>query len=84
MKKKVPIFSAEAKKIIIDLHSELMISDNNWHQFKNNKYRRAAESITAALSQIANSGKEEDIEKLIEQSLLWIREEIKDPGCPSH
>ena len=84
MKNKESVISPEAKKIILDLHSELMINDNNWHQFKSNKYKRAAELLTAALSQIANNGKKEDIENLIEQSLLWIREEIKDPGCPSH
>ena len=77
------VLSLAANKLIKELHSELMISDNNWHQLKNNKYRRAAELIICALSQIANNGTKEDIEKLIEQSLLWIRGEIKDPGCPS-
>ena len=84
MKRKNSIWTPEAKKLIFDLHSQLMINEGNWHKFKSNKYRRAAELLAGALSQIVNNGKEKDIEALIEQSLLWIREEIKDPGCPSH
>ena len=84
MKNDSSLYSVQVKKLILDLHSQLLINDRDWHKFKSNKYRRAAELIASALSQIANNGKGEDIEELIQQSLLWIREEVKDPGCPSH
>ncbi len=73
----------EIINLIRSLHSELVLKDNNWHKLKNNKSRRAAELLVSALSQIVNNGKESDIEELIEQSLRWLREEVKDPGCPS-
>ena len=81
---KTEMWSNEVKKLISDLHANLTLSDKDWHKSKNNKYKRASELLASALSQIANNGKPEDIEKLIEQSLLWLREEVKDPGCPSH
>ena len=84
MKSQETIFSNETNKLISDLHSQLMINEKNWHKLKNNKYRRASELLVSALSQIANNGEEKDIKEIIEQSLLWIKEEIKDPGCPSH
>ena len=76
-------WSDEVINLINSLHSELMLKDSNWHKLKNNKSSRAAELLVSALCQIINEGKESDIEDLIEQSLKWLREEVKDPGCPS-
>ena len=76
-------WSIEIINLIRSLHSKLVLKDDNWHKLKNNKSRRAAELLASALSQIVNEGKESDIEDLIEQSLRWLREEVKDPGCPS-
>ncbi len=78
------IWTSDTKKLLNALRSELVLNDGNWHKYKNNQSRRAAELLISALSQIINSGKRTDIEDLINQSLLWIKEEIKDPGCPSH
>ena len=77
-------WSPETKSLIKDLHSELILNNDNWHKLKSNKSRRAAELLTSALSQIIHDGDACDIEALIKQSLLWIKGEIKDPGCPSH
>ena len=84
MAKNSTIWSSATKNLVSSLHSELILNHNNWHKFKSNKYKRSAELIASALSQIINNGKDKDIEDLIEQSLKWIREEAKDPGCPSH
>tara|TARA_B100001250_G_C19204679_1_gene530933 strand:+ start:217 stop:471 length:255 start_codon:yes stop_codon:yes gene_type:complete len=77
-------WSPKTELLIKDLHSELILNNNNWHKLKTNNSRRAAELLTSALSQIIHGGKTSDIEDLINQSLLWIRAEIKDPGCPTH
>ncbi len=84
MTKKNSLWSNQTKNLIGLLHTELTLNNNNWHKLKTNKYRRSAELIASALSQIINGGEDKDIEDLIEQSLKWIREEAKDPGCPSH
>ncbi len=84
MKKNKSIWTNRTEALINDLHTELRLSNNNWHKYKSNKYRRAAELLASALSQIIRNGKEADIEALIQQSLCWIREEVTDPGCPSH
>ena len=78
------IWTLETKELINALRSELVLNNKNWHAHKTNNSRRAAELLTSALSQIINGGQRADIEDLINQSLLWIKEEIKDPGCPSH
>ncbi len=77
-------WTSQIKDQVTQLQKELILNNKNWHKFKSNKYRRSAELIASALSQIINDGKDKDIEELIEQSLKWIREEAKDPGCPSH
>ncbi len=83
MTQKKAFWSNEIVNIISSLHSKLVLKDDNWHKLKNNKSWRAAELLASALCQIVNEGKDSDIEALIEQSLRWIREEVKDPGCPS-
>ena len=80
---KKAFWSNEIIHLINSLHSELVLKDNNWHKLKNNKSRRAAELLASALCQIIHGGEESDIESLVEQSLRWLREEVKDPGCPS-
>ena len=84
MDKRQALWSKQTKDLIKDLHNEILIDDKNWHKLKGNNYNRAAELLVSALSQIINNGERSDIEALIKQSLLWIKEEIKDPGCPKH
>ena len=67
-----------------DLHSRLTINEKDWHKFKGNSDRRAAELLAGALLQLLQDGHSEDIEALINQGVLWVRGELKDPGCPRH
>ncbi len=67
-----------------ELHDEISLNNFNWHKFRGNKKRRSAELIISAFSQLINDGDEAEIEDLLNQAILWIKEEIKDPGCDSH
>ncbi len=84
MKKKKAKWSSNTKKLAKELHSELSINNHNWHEFKTDSERRSAELLVCAISQIVNEGETSEVEELINQALLWIKKEIKDPGCPSH
>ncbi len=83
-KKDKSIWSEKAKLLAKDLHNEISLNNYNWHQFRGNKQRRSAELIISALSQLINDGDEAEIEILLKQAILWIKEEIKDTGCKSH
>ena len=83
-KEKKSIWSEKAKLLAKDLHNELSLDNYNWHQFRGNKHRRSAELITSSLSQLIHDGDEVEIETLLNQAILWLKEEIKDTGCKSH
>ena len=78
------IWSEKAKSLTKELHNEVSLDNYNWHQFRGNKERRTAELIISAISQLINNGDEIEIENLLKQAILWIKEEIKDTGCKSH
>ena len=84
IKKNKSIWSEKAKSLAKDLHNEISLDNHNWHQYRGNKQRRSAELIISAVSQLINDGEEEEIEKLLKQAILWIKEEIKDTGCKGH
>ena len=85
MKKKHPsIWSKKARLLSKELHNEIGLDNYNWHQFRGNKQRRSAELITSALSQLINDGDELEIETLLKQAILWLKEEVKDSGCKGH
>ncbi|MEI8250002.1 MAG: DUF6439 family protein [Synechococcus sp. ELA057] len=75
------------------LHRSLSISERDWHALKNQRPRRAAEQIAAALVQLlardqpaltsSTEGREQAI-TLLEHAVGWLKAEISDPGCPSH
>ena len=67
-----------------ELHNEISLDNYNWHQLRGNKQRRSAELIISAISQLVNDGDETEIEDLLNQAILWIKEEIKDKGCINH
>ena len=83
-KEKKSIWSEKAKLLAKDLHNELSIDNYNWHQFRGNKQRRSAELIISAISHLINDGDEGEIETLLKQAILWIKEEVKDSGCKGH
>ena len=78
------IWTEKAKSLAKELHNEISIDNNNWHQFRGNKKRRSAELIISAISQLINDGDELEIESLLKQAILWIKEEVKDTGCKGH
>ncbi|MBW3041736.1 DUF6439 family protein [Prochlorococcus marinus] len=84
MKKNQSIWSEKAKILAKELHNEISLDNYNWHKFRGNKYRRSAELIISAISQLINEGDEEEVENLLQQAILWIKEDIKDTGCKSH
>jgi len=83
-KEKKSIWSEKAKLLAKDLHNELSLDNYNWHQFRGNKHRRSAELITSSLSQLIHDGDEVEIETLLNQAILWLKEEVRDTGCKGH
>tara|TARA_Y100001968_G_C19136940_1_gene609551 strand:- start:381 stop:635 length:255 start_codon:yes stop_codon:yes gene_type:complete len=84
MNKNKSIWTAKTKGLVKELHDEISIDNYSWHKFRGNKKRRSAELIISAVSQLINDGNEIDIENLLKQAILWIREDIKDNGCNNH
>ena len=82
--KNKPIWTEKAKLLAKELHNEISLDNYNWHQFRGNKKRRSAELIISAISQLINDGDEIEIEALLNQAILWMKEEIKDKGCQGH
>ena len=78
------IWSEKAKLLAKELHNEIRIDNYNWHKYRGNKQRRSAELITSAISQMINNGDEIEIETLLKQAILWIKEDVKDSGCKGH
>jgi len=84
MMKKESIWSEKVKLLAKELHNEISLDNYNWHKFRGNKQRRSAELIISAISQLINDGDEIEIENLLKQAILWIKEDIKDKGCKGH
>ena len=84
IKKNKSIWTEKTKLLLKELHSEVSLDNYNWHQFRGNKQRRSAELIISAISQLINDGDEAEIEELLKQAILWLKEDIKDTGCKSH
>ncbi|KEF43428.1 MAG: hypothetical protein ER33_01405 [Cyanobium sp. CACIAM 14] len=75
------------------LHRQLSIGDRDWHAFKRQRPRRAAEQLAAALVQLlaaddpasaaATDARQRAI-ALLDHAQGWLRAEISDAGCPRH
>ncbi len=78
------IWPEKVKLLVEELHNEIRLNNYNWHKFRGNKKRRSAELIISAISQLINDGDDTEIEDLLKQAILWIKDEIKDTGCKSH
>ncbi len=68
-------------ELALDLHEKLKLNHLNWHQHKGDSNRRAAELLSSAMIQLVNDGELSDIEALINQSIKWLKKEVKDDGC---
>ena len=84
VKKSTYIWPEKIQLLAKELHNEIRLNNYNWHEFRGNKQRRSAELIISAISQLINDGDDAEIEDLLNQAILWIKEEIKDTGCKSH
>tara|TARA_B100000700_G_C14947018_1_gene809711 strand:+ start:106 stop:357 length:252 start_codon:yes stop_codon:yes gene_type:complete len=65
-----------------ELHLALSINNDEWHIYKNDNLRRSAELVSASLVQLINGNNSKEVIPQLEQALRWLKEEIKDPGCP--
>jgi len=76
------------------LHQLLTITDRQWHAFKGQPQRRAAEQLAAALvllldpanppqAPVATQQRLASI-ALVENGLAWLKGDLRDPGCPQH
>ena len=74
----------ESKYLSSQLHHSITIKSDEWHKHRSNNKRRAAEQLSAALVQLINNGESEEILIKIEQSILWLKSEVKDQGCSGH
>ena len=84
LKKNKHIWPEKVQLLVKELHEEISLNNSNWHKYRGNKQRRSAELIISAISQLINDGDEAEIEDLLNQAILWIKEEIKDSGCKNH
>ena len=84
IKKRNSIWSEKVHLLTQQLHNEISLNNYNWHKYRGNKHRRSAELIVSAISQLINDGDESEIEELLTQAILWIKEDIKDTGCKNH
>ena len=84
IKKNKYIWPEKIHLLAKELHKEISLDNYNWHKYRGNKQRRSGELIISAISQLINDGDEIEIENLLNQALLWIKEEVKDTGCKNH
>ena len=84
LKKNKYIWPEKIRLLVKELHNEISLNNYNWHKYRGDKHRRSAELIISAISQLINDGEDAEIEDLLNQAILWIKEEIKDTGCKSH
>ena len=84
LKKDNHIWPEKVHLLAKELHNEISLNNYNWHKFRGNKQRRSAELIISAISQLINEGDEVEIETLLNQAILWIKEDVKDEGCKGH
>jgi len=82
MKKSSSKWPNKAKEAAIGLHSQLKLDDTNWHKLKADSERRSAELLSGAMVQLLSGGSHSEITELINQSLKWLKKEIKAPSCP--
>ncbi len=82
MNRKDSDWPQEASLLARELHSKLTLSDKDWHKQKGKSHRRSAELLAGALVQLINGGRLSDIEAMTTQGLLWLKDEVRDPGCP--
>jgi hypothetical protein len=66
-----------------ELHGLLSIPERQWHELKNQRERRAAEQLAAAMVQLLSDPSSGEAEALLASALRWLQRQQHDPGCPS-
>lgn len=84
----------QSQALAQELHRLLRIDGRDWHAYKGQPQRRAAEQLAAALVQLlaennppaaaVTSPQRQQAMDLVENALGWLKGELRDPGCPSH
>ena len=75
-------WSKDINDLVRNLNEQLKINHSEWHRFKGNKYKRAAELISSALCQLIIGNNEKDSIAYLEESLKWLKGENIDTPCP--
>ena len=70
-------------QLVRSLNDKLKIDHSNWHKDKGNKYKRAAELISAGLCHLIISCNENETIEYIEESIKWLKGINVDQPCPS-
>ena len=82
-----------ARPLAEQLQRQLAIAARDWHRLKQQRPRRAAEQLAAALVHLLSADNpqqrqptaaREQAIALTEHALAWLKAELNDPGCPSH
>ena len=76
------IWPKDINESVKNLNEKLKIDHNEWHKFKGNKYKRAAELISSALCQLIIGNNEKDSIAYLEESLKWLKGINVDTPCP--
>ena len=74
--------SKNINDLVKNLNEQLKIDHNEWHKFKGNKNKRAAELISSALCQLIIGNNEKDSIAYLEESLKWLKGINVDTPCP--
>ena len=72
----------DTNETVKNLNEQLKIDHNDWHKFKGNKNKRAAELIASALCQLIIGNNEKDSIAYLEESLKWLKGINVDTPCP--
>ena len=75
-------WSKDINETVKILNEKLKIDHNEWHKFKGNKNKRAAELISSALCQLIIGDNEKDTIEYLEESLKWLKGINVDTPCP--
>ncbi|MEB3234330.1 MAG: DUF6439 family protein [Cyanobacteriota bacterium] len=84
---------SDAMATAVLLQRQLSIGERDWHRYKGQRSRRAAEQLAAALVQLLSGDSPAQAQptearlralELLEHAELWLRGEVSDPGCGSH
>jgi hypothetical protein len=84
----------QSQELAQALHGRLRIDERQWHAFKGQPQRRAAEQLAAALVILLDpanppgapqaGAQRRQAAELVAHALNWLNGELRDPGCPSH